>query len=671
MASSDNHTVSEGTHNAVISQYMAPNGYACDKLYCYTYSASSAQVMDALNDGRSLAVYSGHGSDSEWADGPVFYASDIASLTNLNRYPFACSFACLTGHYSVDECFAESWQRADGKGGVAILASSVYSYWTEDDILEKSLFSALYGEHAPSVGTAIWRAKQIFLQQYGGTATTIRYFEQYNLFGDPTLPLLGMDFCVMDDDPPPILAATPYAFVVPCFGGTRPYTAQLLSGSLPPGLTLNPTNLTVSGISSTNAGSFSFVLQMSDTSGAIATHAYSISVTTPVHLLTPTNLFFAITNRPYLATLACSGGASPYRWESHEEFVETIPASGWLGGGSATGWKGRDHSWKLSLPWPFPFWGQTYTSLWVCSNGYLDFGTGYSDHGNTLTSLASNKRVAPLWCYLALNNIYVSNSPSRVAIRWDAREYYSGLPISLEAVLNQDGSIQFNYGSTLTTIAPTIGIGGGSNAPCAVSIRNGAASIPAYASSSFTPMGLPVPLVCSTNGVISGTPAIPGTNYFRVNLSDSSLLPQSTNALFQLITLSGQECTSTGVPLAWLVQYNLTNADLTLDDTLDPDGDGMTACAEYLAGTDPTNAASALRFTGERTSNGCVVLRWLSANSPVTPTPPYLVWTCTNLLSGGWSPVTNIVTRTPPTNEIQFAAPTNAAQLFYRITITN
>ncbi len=35
MASSDNHQVSEGTHNYVIDTYLAPNNYTCDKMYSH------------------------------------------------------------------------------------------------------------------------------------------------------------------------------------------------------------------------------------------------------------------------------------------------------------------------------------------------------------------------------------------------------------------------------------------------------------------------------------------------------------------------------------------------------------------------------------------------------------------------------------------------------------
>jgi hypothetical protein len=80
MASQDNYPVSEGTHNYVIDNYMTPNGFTSDKLYCHTYNATTQQVRDSFNDGRIFGIYSGHGGTYSWADGPPFSQSDVEAL---------------------------------------------------------------------------------------------------------------------------------------------------------------------------------------------------------------------------------------------------------------------------------------------------------------------------------------------------------------------------------------------------------------------------------------------------------------------------------------------------------------------------------------------------------------------------------------------------------------
>ena len=196
MASNDNYTVSEGTHNWCINNYMQPLGYSFDKLYCHTYNATTAQVTAAFNNGRWFAMYSGHGAETSWADGPPFSPSNVNALTNQNMYAFVCSFSCLTGKYTTSECFMETWQRAANKGAALAWGSSVTSYWTEDDILQKKLFDSMFDANDPvpaRVGPVLNDTKLRYLAHFGPGGSTRRYFEMYNLFGDPAMPLFGPD----------------------------------------------------------------------------------------------------------------------------------------------------------------------------------------------------------------------------------------------------------------------------------------------------------------------------------------------------------------------------------------------------------------------------------------------------------------------------------------------
>ncbi|MBU0718789.1 MAG: hypothetical protein KJ749_11110, partial [Planctomycetes bacterium] len=183
MASNDNYTVSEGTHNWVITNYMIPNGFTSLKLYCHTYGATTQQVTDAFNAGQVYGIYSGHGGELYWADGPVFYQSNVNALTNVGMYPLVYSFACVTGTLTVEECYMETWQRAANKAGVIAVGSSVNSYWTEDDVLEKKLFDSIYDPNdsvEPEAGPVWNDAKMRYLAQMGTGSTTRRYFEMYN-----------------------------------------------------------------------------------------------------------------------------------------------------------------------------------------------------------------------------------------------------------------------------------------------------------------------------------------------------------------------------------------------------------------------------------------------------------------------------------------------------------
>jgi len=187
MASNDNYAVSEGTHNYVINTYLIPHDYTCDKLYSHTYSATTAQVSAAINNGRLLAIYSGHGSETSWADGPPFSQSNVNSLTNDEMYPFVCSHACLTNQFSVGECFGETWLRASHKGGVAFWGATDYSYWDEDDILERNMFKAWWDDNIETIGGMTNMGLQYLYQYYSGGGMSLYYFEEYNVLGDSSV----------------------------------------------------------------------------------------------------------------------------------------------------------------------------------------------------------------------------------------------------------------------------------------------------------------------------------------------------------------------------------------------------------------------------------------------------------------------------------------------------
>ncbi len=193
MASNDNYPVSEGTHNWVINNYMIPNDFTYDRLYCHTYNATTAQVRAAFNDGRIYGIYSGHGSEYSWADGPPFSQTDVRNLYNTRLYPFVASFACVTGTYTLTECFTETWILEPAKGAIAIWGSSVNSYWTEDDVLEKEMFRVLYDDYVREIGPCLNATRLRYAAIMGTGSTTRRYFEMYNLLGDPSLYIPDAD----------------------------------------------------------------------------------------------------------------------------------------------------------------------------------------------------------------------------------------------------------------------------------------------------------------------------------------------------------------------------------------------------------------------------------------------------------------------------------------------
>jgi hypothetical protein len=187
IASSDQGQLAEQTHNYVIDNYLDPNGYICDKIY-QASGGSTSDIYNSLNSGRSLCIYSGHGSPSGWSCVP-FDQNDVRNLENEGMYPFVCSHACSTNTFGDSECFGETWLREQDKAAILFWGASASTYWDEDDILEKAMFQSWWEDGLDWTGGMTDMALIYLYENYSGGGFTQYYFEAYNLNGDPSLKI--------------------------------------------------------------------------------------------------------------------------------------------------------------------------------------------------------------------------------------------------------------------------------------------------------------------------------------------------------------------------------------------------------------------------------------------------------------------------------------------------
>jgi hypothetical protein len=165
----------------------------------YDPGASASAVSAALNAGRGVVNYVGHGSAYSWGT-TGFNTGNVHALTNDGTLPFIFSVACVNGEFeSYNECFAEAWMRAthDGEpsGAIGIYASSINQYWAEpmEAQDEFNLLLTDPGEPYASFGAMCFAASSSMMDDYGSAGVDM--FNTWILFSDPSLRIVG--------EPPP------------------------------------------------------------------------------------------------------------------------------------------------------------------------------------------------------------------------------------------------------------------------------------------------------------------------------------------------------------------------------------------------------------------------------------------------------------------------------------
>ena len=127
---------------------------------------------------------------------------------------------------------------------------------------------------------------------------------------------------------------------------------------------------------------------------------------------------------------------------------------------------GDDNTAKVDLGFEFTYWGQTFTSAWVSSNGFVSFqgGNHLCCNGYPLEQSQRNT-IYGFWTDLVSysGNPYYSRKQGSILFGWyNTSEYGTQNNYTFEIGLKDDNSIQFNYGAMpdLTYHLATAGITG-------------------------------------------------------------------------------------------------------------------------------------------------------------------------------------------------------------------
>lgn len=185
---------SDREHIGAIRQALLGDGYALvDEVY--DPGATDAQVKQALEAGRGIVNYTGHGSSTSWGT-TGFNVADVDALENPGRLPFIFSTACVNGDFTtVGKCFAEAWLRAEKGGrptGAAVFyGASVNQSWAPPMEAQDEFNRLLTDPGRPyaAFGALCFAGASSMIDAYG--AGGVDMFDTWNVFGDPSLRISG------------------------------------------------------------------------------------------------------------------------------------------------------------------------------------------------------------------------------------------------------------------------------------------------------------------------------------------------------------------------------------------------------------------------------------------------------------------------------------------------
>jgi len=186
---------------------MDPNYSYTEFDQIYHSSATAGQVSTAVNEGRSLGLYIGHGSSSSWVT-TGFNTTAAHNLTNSEMLPTIWSVACNNGEFTLNECFAEAWLRSDVGGAVSFEGGTTTESWVPPCDAQRAIVDALRLETAFTTGGQHMAGKQAVMDLHGDSNSSEgnKWVEQSTLFGSCTTWMRTMP-AIAPDEPDDFVSA--------------------------------------------------------------------------------------------------------------------------------------------------------------------------------------------------------------------------------------------------------------------------------------------------------------------------------------------------------------------------------------------------------------------------------------------------------------------------------
>ncbi len=163
-----------------------------DRIYA-NEGATLQDLVDILNEGRSLVNYCGEGYTTHWVN-PPFSVSDAANLTNTGMLPFIHVVSCWTGQFYNGTCLSEALLRSrdataeEARGAIAVYAAAPEQGIAPPMEAQDHALELLINGTKNTIGGLCYNGSCSMIDEYGELGG-IYNFLAWNLFGDASLVL--------------------------------------------------------------------------------------------------------------------------------------------------------------------------------------------------------------------------------------------------------------------------------------------------------------------------------------------------------------------------------------------------------------------------------------------------------------------------------------------------
>lgn len=178
-----------------LARDIAPRGFSARKVYPQPQAEGAPapeddqkHLVEALGQGELMVHFIGHGGRFIWRTGPpdwtkhrdLFNLSDLDLLPESRRLPLILSMTCYSAPFDhpTADSIGEKFLRLPKKGAIAVIAASWRNspYKQMSETLVRNLLTP-----GATIGQALLKTKR--------ESHDDEFVKQYNLLGDPALPL--------------------------------------------------------------------------------------------------------------------------------------------------------------------------------------------------------------------------------------------------------------------------------------------------------------------------------------------------------------------------------------------------------------------------------------------------------------------------------------------------